>query len=146
MNRDFEMKLLTKLQEWGNTMRANLLVADWDIGDKSYLELAKKLGIKKLPSIVLTNSHDPDKNSFRMVIDEPKIVQDIDLLIETLPDVVNGILVGESNAAIEGLKDAIKKRQGSKIRSILKPISYPLSKLKKVNLSFAGSGIDLEFK
>jgi hypothetical protein len=81
MNRSFEIIVLAKLKSWGKTMGNNLLVANWDIGDESYLGLAFKLGIKTLPSIVLTDSHDPSKNDFRIVIDDPSVVRDVDMLI-----------------------------------------------------------------
>lgn len=55
MNRDSESKVLTKLKEGGTAMGSNLLVAPWDIGDSSYRELARKLEIKQLPSMVLTD-------------------------------------------------------------------------------------------
>lgn len=67
MNHDFEIKVLARLIEWGNTMGNNQLVADWDVGDESYLYLARKLEIKKMPSIVLTDFHNPNKDNFVIV-------------------------------------------------------------------------------
>jgi hypothetical protein len=92
MNRDSESKVLTNLKEWGTAMGRNLLVAAWDIGDSSY---ARKLEIKQLPSIVLTDFYDPDKNTFLVVIDEPSVVNDLDKLVEILPNLVNHILAGQ---------------------------------------------------
>jgi hypothetical protein len=144
MNRDFEIIVLARLKAWGKTMGNNLLVADWDIGDESYRELASRLGIKNLPSIVLTDSHDPRRNDFQIVIDDSSVVRDVDMLIEILPNLVNHILTGQSNDVKEALKDAIKKRQGSKIRSLLKPISTGLSKVKTVKFSFGGTGFEVD--
>jgi hypothetical protein len=144
MNRDFEIIVLARLKAWGKTMGNNLLVADWDIGDESYRELASRLGIKNLPSIVLTDSHDPRGNDFQIVIDDSSVVRDVDTLIEILPNLVNHILTGQSNDVKEALKDAIKKRQGSKIRSLLKPISTGLSKVKTVKFSFGGTGFEVD--
>ncbi len=47
MNKDFETQVLGKLQEFGESMGENLFVAPWDVGDRSYIDLIKKIGIKK---------------------------------------------------------------------------------------------------
>lgn len=143
MNRDFEMKALARLKEWGKTMGRNLLVADWDIGDISYQIVGKKLRIRTLPSILLTDSNDPGANDFWILIEDQSFLRNVDKLIEVLPNLVNLILTGQSNEVKDAIKHAIKIGQGSKIKSLLKPISTGLSKLKTLEFSYAGCGIEI---
>jgi hypothetical protein len=118
MNHDFEIKALARLKEWGKTMGRNLLVADWDIGDISYQIVGTKLGIRTLPSILLTDSHYPGPNDFCILIDDQSLVRDVDKLIEALPNLVNLILTGQSNEVKDAIKQAIKIGQGSKVKSL----------------------------
>ena len=110
-------------------MGQNLLVADWGIGDRSYLDLARKLEIKRLPSIVLTDVHKPDKKGFLVVIDNDVLVDNLDIVIDILPNIVNLVLLGKQSDVLEELKDAIKNKQPSKVKSLLKPISSALNSI-----------------
>jgi hypothetical protein len=56
---------------------------------------------------------------------------------------VNLILTGQSNEVKDAIKHAIKIGQGSKIKSLLKPISTGLSKVKTLEFSYAGCGIEI---
>lgn len=141
MSHDYEIKTLEKLQQWGNAMGSNLLVAPWDIGDESYTKLKIKLQIKRVPSVVLTDSHDPDIDSFLAIIDEESIIKNVDLLTEILPNIVTLVIIGKTNAAKESIKDAIRKQQKSKIRKLLGGVG-----VSKITLSFAGIGGEVVFK
>ena len=139
-NLDSEFRVLAKLKEWGISMGSNLLVAPWDIGDISYRVLVQKLEISQVPSIILTDVNKPDKNSLLIKIDDPADVNNVERLVEILPNLVNHILSGNSKML---LKDAIRDRRNSKIRSILKPISSTLKRIKKLKISIDGVEIEL---
>jgi hypothetical protein len=142
MNKPSEVQVLAKLKDWGTTMGNNLLVAPWDIGDKSYIRLAQRTGITRLPSIVLTDDNTPYRGSFLIVIDEPTVVNDVDVLTEILPDIVNYILIGDTNAA---MKHVLREREHSRVKPLLKPFASTLRNVKKLKFSFAGFGVDVEF-
>jgi hypothetical protein len=148
MNRSFETCVLAELKEWGRNMGDNLLVVDWNIGDESYKKLGADIGLTTLPSIVLIDSDKPNKTSENLliIIDDQNIVRNIVTLVDILPTLVNLILVGRKTDVRETLIDAIKKKQGSKIKSIFKPLSSVLDRVEVLKIGTSGVEFELSKK
>jgi hypothetical protein len=138
MNEEFERQVSEKLQEWGKNMGKNLYVAPWNIGDPSYIELMRRIEFKNRPAIILTDSNNPDKDSFKIVLDDPLIARDVSKLKGILPSILDLILVQENHTAT---KKYLSEQQKAKIRSLLDSLGSALSKVK---LTFSWQGITLQ--
>ena len=137
MNIDFEAQVLAKLKQFGESMGKNLFVAPWDVGDPSYIELMRRTGVQKRPSIILTDSNSPDKNSFMIILDS-KLIKNVDELTTILPSIVDLILQGDKKSAI---KSSIQAGRGVKLKSLMDHFD---SIMKRVKVSFSWNGITVE--
>jgi hypothetical protein len=137
MNIHFEKQVLAKLEEFGESMGKNLFVAPWNIGDPSYIQLMRRIEIKQRPTIILTDSNSPDKNSLMIVLDS-KLIKNINELTEILPSLVDLILQGDKKSVI---KSSIQAGRRIKLKSLLDHFD---SIMKKVKISFSWNGITVE--
>lgn len=142
MDEDFEKPILDKLKKWGETMGANLYVAPWDLGDPSYIQLMNKIGFKHIPAIILSDKDvaSLDKNSFMLILDDPRLIRDVPKLSEVLPALLALILKEEHT---EAAKAAIKARKISMLKIISKDLE---SVLNKVKITFDGNAIGVQAK
>jgi hypothetical protein len=140
MDEDFEKSVIQKLQLWGENMGKNLYVARWNIGDPSYVELMKKVGFKSRPALILTDTHDPVKESFMLVIDDPAIVRDAGKLTQILPRMLDFVLVGETKSAT---KTYIDQKNAAKLKALLGSLGSVVGSLK---VKFSWNGVSVESK
>jgi hypothetical protein len=133
----FEKDVVAKLEQFGISMEKNLFVAPWNVGDPSYVHLINKIGLKRRPAIILTDSNSPDRNSF-MIILERKLIKDLNELIEVLPSLVDLILQGDKKSAI---KESIQARRKIELKLLTDHFS---SILKKIKVTFSWNGITIE--
>ena len=138
-----QSELLASLIQWGTMMGDNLLVADWDIGDRSYLDIISIADIRRFPSVLITDDNQPTEHSFKIIIDEPSVVNNIDILKDYLQRIVNDIFKGDNKEAI---KDALKAKQDARIKSVFSPMKSFYNRLSTIKFSGYGFGAELGLK
>jgi len=124
---EYETKLIEALKKWGENLGKNVFVATWNIGDPSYVEFSKKINLKSLPALILTDSNDPDINSFLVKITDIQILRDIEKLKVILPAIVQLIIINEKK---EALKNYMKLKNEKKIKEVITEV------LKNINIKF----------
>lgn len=136
-------EIFSRLLKWGDKMGKNLLVVTWDIGHPSYVDLIKnvnksKKGIAvKRPAIVLMDRPDFDKDSLLIVIDDQKIMRNVEKLNEILPLLLDLILIGDKRNAI---KSYLREQSPSKVNSMIDSMKSIAGNIK-ITFSFNGISI-----
>jgi hypothetical protein len=126
-----EQTTLDALKQWGTSMGKNLYVASWDIGDPAYRDISNKIGLTNVPAVVLTDTAHPDKSSFLIKLDDPKLVSNLDDLRPVLTMILQHLLLGEE---AEVLKDLMRSQNEKKIRDFVESALHGLSFNATVNL------------
>jgi hypothetical protein len=135
MSQDFEKSLNQQLQDWGRLMGKNVLVAPWNIGDPSYIQLMRKLGFTRRPAIILTDDSTLKSGCFIVKVDDPLVVRDISKLASTLPALLDLILLQNCK---EAAKEYVKTRRAERIKSLSNSLSAVLG---KINVSVSWGGV-----
>lgn len=140
-----ETKLKSVLKIWGNRIGANAYVARWDIGDPSYADQVRYLGLDRVPAIVLSDKaitrKGADLRSALLVrLDNPDLLGDLSKVEQLLPLIVNRILRGDSKDAA---KDAIRTQKAERLAGLLGRIAVALKGVK-ISFGFAGASIEVE--
>jgi hypothetical protein len=147
MELDFEKDTIAKLKVWSKSMRENLCVAPWNIGDPSYLKLLQLITRIRLnnkqapirrPAIIMTDNNMPDENSFMIILDDQRLLTDSVRLSQILPYLIDSIFLGEKK---EAMKEAVKASKSERISQLLKGVEAALSKVK---VTFAWGGLTVE--
>jgi hypothetical protein len=138
----FESNIIDKLRRWGETMGKNLYVAPWKVGDPSYVEIMEKINFKKRPAIVMMNSNNPDKESYRLVLDSPLLLKDIERLTTVLSALIDFLLKGDLKEAAQA---AIRVNDVTALKSMLKAFESKLGQIK-ITFSYLNGTIAVESK
>ncbi|SRR5712692_1228763 len=135
MSQDFEKSLNRQLEDWGRAMGKNVLVAPWNIGDPSYIQMMKKLGFTRRPAIILTDDGTLAPGCFLIKVDDPLVVRDMSRLVNVLPALLDLILLQKYK---EAAKAYVKASRAEKIRSLSSNLASVLS---KINVSVSWGGV-----
>jgi len=134
MNQSLEAPLWTTLQGWGQDLGQNLLVAQWSIGDPSYVKLISAIGAGPAPVVILTDSPNIGPQSMFVRISDPRVLGDLDTIKQALPLILNRILLGDDAAAV---KAATQAQRVNDLKATLREVGGILSKLK-ISFSYGG--------
>jgi hypothetical protein len=140
-DQDFEKNLINTLAKWGENYGSNLFVATWDIGDPSYIQISKDINLDKLPCLVITDENKPNVNSFLIKISDIRIINNIDLLKQILPNLLQLIFIKDNNEAI---KKYLREKNKAMINEIVKNVMKHLNIKFKLSLSLGLFSINVE--
>jgi hypothetical protein len=130
-------KIRDILKVWGDNTGDVLYVATWDIADRSIIDFLRVIQCRNRPAIVLTDVSVPDAGSFKITIDDDRIIKNEGLLMDILPDLVDCILTGEHK---EALKSYIHERNERKMDELFGRV---VGALAKFSFSFTPGGITI---
>lgn len=145
MPREPEVRLASLLKGWGDQLGANAFVASWDIGDKSYVDQVRNLGLTRTPAIVLSDKDVTERGQNLMDalvirLDDPQLLSDENKLEEILPLLVNRILRGEGKAAVQ---KAVRAQRRGHLSRILRRLGSALKDVK-LSVGFGGASIEVD--
>jgi len=142
-DKEYETKLIEVLKKWGENLGKNVFVATWDIGDPSYVEFSKKINLKSFPALILTDTNDPDTNSFLIKITDIRILSDIEKLKVILPVIIQLIIINEKK---EALQNYMRVKNETKIKDLIKEMFKNINIKFKFSISLGIFSISLENK
>ncbi|HET7147996.1 MAG TPA: hypothetical protein VFI73_05795 [Candidatus Nitrosopolaris sp.] len=102
--------------------------------------MIERIGFKSKQAIVITDTNNPDIDSYKIVIDNQFLLKDVERLTVVLSVLLDFILKKEYKEATQSF---VKATDMLKVKSMLKAFESQLGKIK-VTFSYGGAKKDLE--